>query len=180
MRKTALIFILLLGSYTLNGYPSGIFHYEISLFGKVLNEIQKSKFISLKATFLQRIKQSEGLMLKKYICTAGQNTIGYGHANRENLQCITVLQADSILQTDFEFALNHAKQQTQLECICVLPLANFVFAHGIGTFGKSKILTQKLYKNSGSLLKELLTYKKTPAARKARWFDKFVIEQCKH
>lgn len=47
------------------------------------------------------IKHFEGLKLNSYKCIAGQNTIGYGHANSK-LSRITQEQADSLLSVDLE------------------------------------------------------------------------------
>ena len=184
MKKIVLILFLSLACYPLSSYSNLVFKYEISQkqwqTQKVLNEIRKLFFQKTKAKFLQNIRISEGLRLVPYDCTGGQNSIGYGHCNREKLQRITVLQADSILLADFEFALDFAQGKTSLKCECSLVLANFIFAHGIGTFAKSKIVTQKLYLNSGSLLQELQTYQRNKAAKKARKFDKIIIQNCKH
>lgn len=177
-------FVLLLSSYSLSSYSNSYFQYENLQrqwqTQKVLNENRKLAFQRTKAMCLQNKRLSEGLRLVPYHCTAGQNTIGYGHCNREKLQQITVLQADSILFSDFEFALNYAQKRTGLVCECSLVLASFIFAHGIGTFDKSKIVTQKLFLNSRALLQELQTYQRTKSARKARKFDKTIIEHCKH
>ncbi len=180
MKKIVLILFLSLACYPLSSYSNLFFQYEISQRQKVFDIIRVEKFKALKATFLQNIRLSEGLRLVPYDDTIGQNTIGFGHCNREKLQRITRLKAEYILRKDFEFALNYAKKQTSLNCECSLVLANFIFAHGTGKFDKSKIYTQKLYLNSGSLLQELQTYQRTPAARKARKFDKTVIQNCKH
>ena len=56
------------------------------------------------------IKRWEGLKLHAYKCSAGVNTIGYGHTtNVREGQVITVEQADRLFENDiknFEFALN--------------------------------------------------------------------------
>lgn len=45
------------------------------------------------------IKEHEGLKLESYECAAGQNTIGYGHAN-SMLRKISKKQADSLFAAD--------------------------------------------------------------------------------
>jgi GH24 family phage-related lysozyme (muramidase) len=180
MKKIALILFFSLASYPLSNYINNSYSKDILQVKNAILKLQKERVEALKIIFLNNLRLSEGLDTLAYDDTIGQNTIGYGHCNREKLQRITVLQADSILFSDFEFALNYAKKQTSLNCECSLVLANFIFAHGIGTFDKSKIYTQKLYLNSHSLLQELQTYQRTPAARKARKFDKIIIEHCKH
>ena len=81
------------------------------------------------------IKEQEGLRLTAYKCLAGQNTIGYGHAN-SNLTKITQAQADSLFNIDIKNIekelVKYNFNQNQFDAI-----ASFIYNVGIGNFRRS-------------------------------------------
>jgi len=118
--------------------------YEIQLKNKILFD-----------KVIQHIKNAEGLRLNKYQCPAGQPTIGYGHLIKkgENLDCITLSQADSILISDFNTIL--LRTDKKLHYNKRLAIAHFIFNTGEGFYNKSRL---KKCVESGKEISIILKY----------------------
>jgi len=94
---------------------------------------------SLYNQMIEHIKISEGKMLKRYKCPAGQPTIGYGHLilPGEYFSTITEEQADSLLRIDFNSRLENVDKT--LSYNKRLAIAHFIYNLGIGAYNKSKL-----------------------------------------
>jgi len=92
---------------------------------------------------LDLITECEGFKAKPYICGAGQETIGYGHALREGevfADGLTTEQALKLLQHDliiFCIYLNQSVKVTLKQCQYDA-LCSLVFNWGCFKFGRSK------------------------------------------
>ncbi len=107
---------------------------------------------------LSLIKKFEGLVLKTYKCSAGVDTIGYGHTKTAKPKMvITEAKASELLLEDIresELAVNRLVKvpltQNQFDA-----LVCFVFNVGSGNFNSStllKQLNQKMYKEAADQL----------------------------
>ena len=94
------------------------------------------------------VKEFEGLRLKKYICPAGFDTIGYGHlikSDEISIENITEDEAHRLLIKDLEIAemainrlVNVELNQNQFDALC-----SFIFNIGSGNF-QASTLRQKI------------------------------------
>lgn len=104
------------------------------------------------------IKSFEGFSFKRYKCSAGYDTIGYGHLIRDSEKIppqITEKEAEELLLADLNISANALQKN------CHVPLApnqqaallSFIFNLGGGAF-QSSALRQKLnrqeYKNAAN------------------------------
>lgn len=89
------------------------------------------------------IKDNEGFRSNYYNCPAGQLTIGYGHKIRPEdgdiNAPISEEEATILLKKDFQRAINHVRENTDLMGSQELAIAHFIFCVGIGTFLKSSV-----------------------------------------
>ena len=107
------------------------------------------------------IKQSEGLLLKAYLCPAGIWTIGYGHTSGVSPNSfITIQEADEYLHRDvatIEMQLNKLNlslRQCQWDAI-----VSFVFNVGIGNFKASTLLAKiRINPDDNSIIDEFLRW----------------------
>lgn len=108
------------------------------------------------------IKAHEGFRAKSYYCTAGYETIGYGHVIKkgESFDSLTVMQADSLLRADFAGAKRLVVfYYPELSGNRLLAVSHFVFCKGIGT-----LLRSGVYEN-GELNEEKIMGMKYPQNR---------------
>lgn len=133
--KTILIILLLNLSFVCFA-PVYLPEHQSRLFKEFQKHIEEKTLFS---KVIQHIKDTEGLRLNKYQCPAGQPTIGYGHLIKkgENLDCITLSQADSILILDFNKIL--LRTDENLDYNKRLAIAHFIFNTGEGFYNKSQL-----------------------------------------
>jgi GH24 family phage-related lysozyme (muramidase) len=122
-----------------------LFPIEVQIIG-----IKKTSYkpINYFDTLMYHIPKHEGLSLKKYSCSAGHTTIGYGHVitQKDNLPfVITKKQADSLLFRDILKAKKYLDAnisntlQSNLSPNQYWTLVHFIFCKGIGNFNKSRL-----------------------------------------
>jgi GH24 family phage-related lysozyme (muramidase) len=130
---------------------------------ETVEQIQKPKQRTEIEYVVNFIKKHEGYVGTRYVCTAGYETIGYGHIIKkgETFEYLTMYQADSLLRADFAGAkrviLFH---YPELKGNKLLAITHFVFCKGIGT-----LLRSGVYEN-GKLNEEKIMGMKYPQNRK--------------
>jgi len=125
--------------------------------------LKRMAYDKLYCEVLESIKEFEGLRLKAYYCPAGYKTIGYGHLIRkhENFgDSITVEQADSLLEIDFEASIqtiiNFLDYNRYDDANKLLALSHFVYNIGAGGFEKSTLL--QLVRDDKSITYEIMKW----------------------
>lgn len=93
------------------------------------------------------IKHDEGLSLVNYKDTLGNDTIGYGHLNREGYQRITKPQADALFENDFEkhmSEVNTLPESQVLDPVRKAAVMNMVYNMGLGGYKSFKNMRRHL------------------------------------
>ena len=113
----------------------------IELMEIVKHDIENPKD-TLEDYVLNKIKQHEGLRLKRYKDAAGHWTIGYGHKikDHENYKEITVQKAEQLLREDFnnaKLAAIRLSPNLEIYPYRLYAIAHFVFAKGSGNYAAS-------------------------------------------
>jgi GH24 family phage-related lysozyme (muramidase) len=78
----------------------------------------------------------------EYLCPAGKRTIGYGHIIQPNENIcyrISESQADSILRSDFNKAVQAVERNTNLKGTRKLAISHFIYSCGVGNFCRSEM-----------------------------------------
>ena len=90
------------------------------------------------------IKYYEGFRSEKYLDSAGHWTIGYGHLiqDEEELECVTLAQAETLLKADCAFAERAINEEvkTALNSNQYSALVSWVFNLGRGRLRESTML----------------------------------------
>jgi lysozyme len=136
----------------------------------VVVESQKVKYsdidkIRLKNIVIEKIKIEEGFSAKPYKCMAGYKTIGYGHlikdSEKPKLKSVSLEQADSILLSDFNYALSFiSKKHPNIMYNEQLALAHFVFNFGEVKYNKSELPKLVEIGDTNKIKSKLLEYNK--------------------
>lgn len=91
---------------------------------------------------INKIKEHEGLRLKRYKCAAGYWTIGYGHRikSNEHYTQITLEKAEQLLISDFRKAEISAIRLSPI--LIIYPyrryaISHFIYGKGSGSYAKS-------------------------------------------
>jgi GH24 family phage-related lysozyme (muramidase) len=112
------------------------------------------------------IKEHEGFANGEiYYDAAGNRTIGYGHlikAGEEFPEKITKQEAENLLRKDFDKAIWHVENSTNLRGYKKIAMAHFIYARGVGNFLRSNL--RKKIANKEPIEEELLrwVYYKSP------------------
>ncbi len=106
------------------------------------------------------IKEHEGFANGEiYYDAAGNRTIGYGHlikAGEEFPEKITKAEAENLLRKDFDRAIWHVENSTNLKGYKKIAMAHFIYARGVGNFLRSNL--RKKIANNEPIEDELLRW----------------------
>ncbi len=88
------------------------------------------------------LKWHEGFREAPYYCLADVLTVGYGHVIKDDDHFnypLSKQEADSLLKSDLDWAIEFVRTSTDLEHLQLLAIAHFVFALGSGSFQRSTL-----------------------------------------